>query len=327
MKQNKILILSLIIAIIIVNFGCQKDKTEQPQKKEILAKDNAITLKILNFKEKLFSYENNGIAKGHEGMTIDSAVWYTEALLNYTYDEAISHIEKFSTVIDSILVPTANGHISYNDLHWAYVKMNNIVKKHKNDNPDAKLLIIDVMKKDISNGEVKILITTGLSQLNVTKTYWLYDDAAELIQYNINSDIAQPTGNGYWTDIDHVFWWSYEYSVNGGSFTQHYFYNPNWDEQYFNYYRYLIFENLSNQPLFHIYLDDTEINNYTYLVHYCISDYIPEDLLHYILDGKSLISCNLYGEYITQQNPEVCLHLCHTYYGVWVPTGGGGEGK
>ncbi len=340
MKQNKILILSLLI-IAIFAFGCKKDKNVQPHKNEISAKDQAITMKILNFKQKLFAYKEIPNAKDGQAMPVDSAVWYSEALLNYTYDEGLKKQNIF-TIRDTLIVKTENGYILYSDLYATYNEMEKVIINQKENHPNANLLFADITSLEGTNGNTSFILTSGLGDDSGGDDYtgWYWGrllgwcdnshygwDAANVIKSNINEDISVP-GQGYFTSVSVVYFEYCRYKLDQNDWVYgNFFLNPNWDpNQGYNWYRYLLFWNQNNEPsTYHRCMEPTEINNYTSLTSQIVFDIIPNDLLSGSLEGKSIIGIDLEGDQYYDGDLTTIFHLGSSSYGVFVPTGGGGQ--
>jgi len=80
--KNKVYLLSVIVFAAMVLFSCKKEPVTQTdnQDNEMMAQSKKIVSLIKNFEEKM-----NSTLKSGEMISLDSVVWNTEALENYTY--------------------------------------------------------------------------------------------------------------------------------------------------------------------------------------------------------------------------------------------------
>jgi hypothetical protein len=118
MKKFIILIFSCT-ALIFIIFSCKKSFDSEPNTSNVNSSNHEVELKIQVFQNRLESNLKDG-----KTYSIDSAIWYSTALLNYTYaiyDSALLHIScdtsTFSLALDE------NGRVEESDLETAIDQM------------------------------------------------------------------------------------------------------------------------------------------------------------------------------------------------------------
>jgi hypothetical protein len=169
--------------------------------------------KILAFKAKLDNPEKTG-----ETMSIDSAVWYIEAALNYTHCHiSASEIIDKDTII-AVIPATEDGTINFSDISSSFSSFSSIIENEQNDVLFADIFISDTNKSEgleivmvyAEKGEVPNLADFGQTD------YWYagweegkcgaYEgqmvgkDATTQLAYKANLTREYPS-NGYITDI------------------------------------------------------------------------------------------------------------------------------
>jgi len=323
--KKVILIFSVAIVAAVVFNSCKKDNTLQPLKNGVSAKDKAITMKIVNFKNKLLSYKDKPNVKDGQVMPVDSAVWYSEALLNYSYD-AGKGMKNFTTVSDSIEVPSVNGQITYADLYTAYTQLETLLGSQKNENPDKSLILADVASKGENGGNTTLVLISGFGDDlggGTPPTNIWYKDAATIIKNAINANTPQPV-NGYYIDITSIQIDPVQgYSVNGQSYVPYNLRNPNDPPTLDNWYDYLIFENTSQWPIqnYHMYLIPAEMtfytNNANTICNTTMYTLVPA------IAGKNFIGMNAEGWLMAPPDYTVIFHHYYLNYGTVVYYGGG----
>ena len=103
---------TFMLAISIIFTACKKDTSLTD------VKPDPTEQKILNFKEQMKNPN-----KANETMSIDSAVWYIEAALNYTHCNAeVSEIVGVDSVF--VTVTVSDSEINFNDIIVAYNQLN-----------------------------------------------------------------------------------------------------------------------------------------------------------------------------------------------------------
>jgi len=144
--MKKICKLTILLSIILTFNACKKDSALQEVKNTDLTEQ-----KILNFKAQM---QNPN--KSNESMSIDSAVWYIEAALNYTYcivsQEQIGNGFNFNILKDSTTVNTnaQNNVISFQEVSGIYSQLNTILLNRLNtlDYENQFINIVDINYKD-----------------------------------------------------------------------------------------------------------------------------------------------------------------------------------
>lgn len=109
-----------------------------------------VLMKILNFKDKI---ENPDGVKSDEMISVDSAVWYIEAALNYTYCVILDTTVKYTeTTIDSVFrqIPITDGEVSFNEVQIAYLSIESNILSALNKLPgdNKRVEVVDVFFKD-----------------------------------------------------------------------------------------------------------------------------------------------------------------------------------
>lgn len=332
MKHNKLLILSLIM-LTILSFGCKKENNVQP-KTEVSAKDKAITQKIVNFKTKLLSYKDTPNAKDGVVMPIDSAVWYSEALLNYSYCNAAAGFNNFTTVSDTISVPSTNGQVRYSDLYNTYTLMETLLTEQQNSlqNPDANLVLADITGIGDNNGKISFVVTSGFSDEEIEVDPLIDIDfrtAAKVISQRVNQNIPIPTTGFYYTDITtiNIFGPFQELHVFNNNGQTNYNYDLlNHDDPHpgDNMYDYNIFYCFYAEwmPNFHWNLCPAEINFYANRV-----GKINQDMFSMIteINGKHFIGMSAVGQAAPSLPEWDRMHEYNLKYANIVLTVGGGN--
>ncbi len=228
--------------------SCNKENEQEILSSKNHAKDQ-ITPKILAFKAKM----EQGV-KSEDLYSIDSAVWYIEATLNFTY---CLHTEDDPEVTDyindSLIIPVTvnNETISSADVIAAYQAAATYTEQ-KFENISAS--VKDIMFQDVefNNGNLIVYTTFGIDDESTKSCSnnpwepivdgWMYGedlgkcdgtckpyDAADIISSKINFKI--PVIYGYYTDITSFY-------INKGMIIQH-FENPNSTDP--NYCKFYIF--------------------------------------------------------------------------------------
>ncbi|OYT14452.1 MAG: hypothetical protein B7C24_18275 [Bacteroidetes bacterium 4572_77] len=187
--------------------SCEKEKQElkQNQKQEVFwtAEDVKITNAIHYFQNKV----KNNTYKNNENLSIDSALWYMEAMLNYNYSTPDSSFVNLT--IDTTFVydlPVNGNEVSYTDVATAAFAM----EQHLIDFPFGADDYWTYGGGFYNNGGY----CDGPNQ-----NQSLDSDAAEEIQYKINhpnSTNILPPG-AYYTNLVSVSDGIYASAVNGGA--------------------------------------------------------------------------------------------------------------
>lgn len=216
MRKFKYIILSMGLFALMLN-SCNKERQNQivqnsDGKVYWTAEDLRIQNNILNFQNKI----NNNTFKNGETISLDSAVWYLEALLNYNYSTPDSSFVNLT--VDTTFefnLPVNNDFVNYENVADVAFAMEEHVVDFLNNMPNSIKFIIsaDVRIKPSSfkSGSSTISITTGYGSEYIANTscyppfeendYWAWgfdlggcgansatnSDAAEEIEYKINN--------------------------------------------------------------------------------------------------------------------------------------------
>jgi len=143
---KKIAVMALVL-IGLVFIGCEKDKLTTNPEQQITV-DNTLN-KILNFKNLV---ENPQNIKSGEFMSVDSAVWYIEALLNYEYCVIEDSNQVFAeTTLDSSFIQIKKtNEIDLFDVITSFnqFKTQILNKLKKIDNDFKRVSVVDISIKD-----------------------------------------------------------------------------------------------------------------------------------------------------------------------------------
>ncbi len=218
--MRKVIILPVVFSLLLVINACKKNNAVIEQKSM-----DPTEQKILNFKEKM-----KNTNKSDETMSIDSAVWYIEAALNYTY----SDIEANELLrIDSFIFPIVlneNDEVLNSEIQNWYIQFDNqfidLITENKVQFTDIELISGSGKSK---NGALKANVTVSNILVNPlifgTTDYWdacfnggkcgpyngqqTGKDASTQLTYKANLSRAYPA-NGYITDINTISFENYE---------------------------------------------------------------------------------------------------------------------
>jgi len=185
--------------------------------------------RILNFKHKMIQN-----LKSSETLSLDSAVWYLEAALNYSYDEpSTAEIIKIDSVFINVPI-SENGTISFEDVTTAYNELDGGVNTIFNETAgtDLDLQVADVSLKENTDTEATLQLTVAISDKlpNITSfgndAYWhagflegkcgIYEgqfvgrDATTELTRVANNSKAIPAQHGYFTNIVTTYYGGYE---------------------------------------------------------------------------------------------------------------------
>lgn len=168
MLKRTSLFLAFILFSVLMISSCQKENIEMTPNENL---QNDTELRILKFKKKVKS----GIKSG-EQLSIDSAVWYIEAALNYTYciieDETVLEESEFFT--DSLKLDMAvnNNTVNFSDVVSVYNEFIQVIENKIDDNT-KKAYLIDIEYKD---EDKKISCKYNYAVKNVNKGEIIYSD-------------------------------------------------------------------------------------------------------------------------------------------------------
>ena len=118
-----------ILFAIVMMFSCNKESELKPVE---MTQDEIVLQRILDFKDNV---ENPSNLKSGEMISIDSAVWYVEAALNYTYCISEEPVIEFNDVYtDSIVLvyEIENNEIEYYHAITLYNEIYNSLEDKSN---------------------------------------------------------------------------------------------------------------------------------------------------------------------------------------------------
>lgn len=243
MKIFKLTILSLAVLLFAaVIYSCSKqDPTEPDGSATEISQSEADILienKIRAFKGKMELLSENPSYKSSETMSVDSAVWFLKATLNYTYARAgvdFNHLSSDSAVIS---LTTSDGEITENALPGIYQQILDSVEVIYNatEGNDKNLLMVNVVPTDGSDNTTDLTIYAAISGTTPTyiygqfgaTDYWYWGkslgkcgnyqgyygyDASTILEYRMNHPlIAYPPGTYFIPDtyIGFIYPWEYE---------------------------------------------------------------------------------------------------------------------
>ncbi|MDD3527016.1 MAG: hypothetical protein PHX39_08705, partial [Bacteroidales bacterium] len=91
-KPITTILAALLISGAAIFYSCSKQESSEPlsvgEQPEISSTDQLVLNRIEGFKTKMMDFKNNPDFKAGGEMTYDSAIWYIDATLNYTYADA-----------------------------------------------------------------------------------------------------------------------------------------------------------------------------------------------------------------------------------------------
>lgn len=319
MKRYFILAGATILFILLI-FSCRKQFEDEPDIGVINSanKHDNTELRIQSFIERM----NDGLKSGGP-VTTDSAIWYMEAGLNYTYaiyDSGLVYLSRKTTELSIDL--NESQEVDEAELEDTYDKMVDDLEDHYNDISETykHIFYCDVIDMGISNGVLEVNLVTVIAcgywinqygSFNSTD-YWYSillmgkcdeyqgqgegDDAATQLEYKIMHPIIVPCYpyRIYWTDdttISGVHPGDYPYQNAPRGFRAYYYYGHDFTEPQC--------------------CDPDELNFYlgSNGIHYIIDDNEPEELEFH--------SIEIEGELVWLQEPEYEeVHLLNLTYGV-----------
>lgn len=281
--------------------------------------------KIQSFLDKIDNPDKSG-----ETLTVDDAVWNTEAGLNYSYGDAASTINK--TTIDSCFVeiPAENNQVTMTDLANAYQEMEDAVLQFYNDAGASFIVAMDVKVAENQNksSTVTFKTTTTASSGPVYPgspfeewDYWSWgfgngycdgdsinsdsdSDAAKEIQFKIHQRKAVPAGKYYYTDVieKELLPWNHP--------------NPNDDVPYDNLYDFLLFRSSSWRPNHHGCLSPEEMNFYLNGTETVIYNTANDNPPGERPIGKDFINIELLGDLVLSEFGSDYIHRGYASYGI-----------
>ena len=304
-----------------------------------------------NMVQQIISYRESlgkGLKSG-SNYPIDTAVRYTEALINYTYADVANNLE--GLYVDSIFVDVAltGGQITpgeaasvYNDI------IDSLTVQYQNlPSQNLHLVFADVFSRDSVAGEVTFGVISGFGYGSPISygsfgenDWWMFgwaqyinggycgeseyegthtnDDAANQIEKRIRLHIGVPAGRKYPIDVVSLQIWpeGLVYYIEGS--WAYYCDLLNKDDQYEddNLYDYLVMGKISNQPNFDPCLTPDEMNFY-----WDGTDEVSNELLFEcedisnLIEDKSFMSISILGDNTTTTPYYWYVHQLTNVYG------------
>jgi hypothetical protein len=307
MRPNQLFIylsISIIFISSLIIYSCQKEnnvKDNSYTNAELSTADLQLEQKIIGFRDQInYIRENPTLKSGGNPWEVEDAIYYMEALANYTYGLASYSREGYTIDSSFIAVPLTNGLIPAANMAGIYDKIIDSLSAH-NDRitaQDKQLILADISLTAISGVAATFKISsgfgtsTGMGSGNDYPWYWGWDlgrcdsavgmgkDAADKIMELANYTIGVTSGNSY-----------YDFVGFGESYGCEYLYN---DEC-------ALFEDFQEYNLVHACLSTTDINFYKNGLIYVgnllkpsgtvVISYFLEDLTIFALCGEDQHDC------------------------------------
>jgi hypothetical protein len=343
--------LSIISVMILVLLSCIKNSDEVSsqfsQASQMIQDGQSFEQRILSFKSAIES----GLKSGYS-YPIDSAVRYTEALVNYTYADVRNNLQGLT--IDSVFIEVdlSSGKITPAEVANTYdMIIDSLTIQYQNlPSQNLHLVFADVFSRDSTAGTVFFGIISGFSYGSPISTggfgeedYWIFgwswcnsggycepsefagthtnDDAAEQIERKIRNQIGVPSGRYFAYDvITFEIWPDGIVDDLGDQYDDYYcdFLNYNDQNTQDNYYDNLIFTNYSEWPNFHYCLCPEEMNFYWVGTKEVSTDilYSCEDIEE-VIANKAFMSIDILGTNDLGEEYHYC-HIMTNSYGIWI---------
>ncbi len=145
----------LLAGFAFLMLACDKQSNTEMESSIDLNKDQQLAKKIKTFLSKIENPDKSG-----ETLTVDDAVWNTEAGLNFSYGDAGSAIHK--TNVDSCFVeiPVANDQVELTDLANAYDAIEEAVLAFYDKSNASFIIAMDVKMAENLNKSSTITLKT-----------------------------------------------------------------------------------------------------------------------------------------------------------------------
>ncbi|MFA5478264.1 MAG: hypothetical protein WC271_16355, partial [Bacteroidales bacterium] len=171
-----------VFVLAAITYSCAKqDKTEPVSSTTKISQSDADILienKIRAFKSKMEFQRENPSYKSSETMSVDSAVWYFKAALNYTYARAGVDFNYLSNDSAAINVSTSNGEITESGLPVIYQQILDSVRAIYNSaiGNDKNLLMVNVVPSEVSTSSTDLTIYAATGSTTPTYIYGHFDE-------------------------------------------------------------------------------------------------------------------------------------------------------
>jgi hypothetical protein len=174
MKKLSIIPISVLLAVIVCFLSCEK---EQISSQKDFQDGTELALKILDFKEKMYS-------KNNDVLTLDEALENMELLVNASHGFPFEeYSERRHDVVSFQLQADENGNVSMADVNAAYNEMIDLVRDvYVNSGFDEKglvLVTIAVNEEDKSGNTIDVNVATGKKgsiKNNMFDDCWYYGE-------------------------------------------------------------------------------------------------------------------------------------------------------
>jgi hypothetical protein len=312
--------ISIIFITSLIIYSCQKEKTGNNlnNRTDQSSMDLQLEKKIIDFRDQInFMRENPNLKSGGSPWEVDDAIYYIEALANYTYGDARYSREGYTIDSSFIAVPLTNGLIPAANIPGIYDQVIDSLVVHKDgiNAREKQLIVADISLSGISGVAATFKVTSGfgtnrdIPQGNNYPWYWGWElgrcdnsglgvglDAADIIYNLANIDISRPSGYSNYYPDEYIEVWFYEVPTNN---------NPYGD--------YMLFYDHQVETLNHHCLSTDEISYYVDALESIANTYKPEgqDLIgNFCWDQTSYGICG--GE-----DCWTMVHVAKFHYGIW----------
>lgn len=308
--------------------------------------NQGVELRILSFKSNIESP-----LKGGNDYLIDTAVWYTEALINYTYATVVNNHEGLSYDSVFIDVDLTDGKVTPTEAASVYSQIiDSLTVQYQNlPSQNLHLIFADVFSRDSTAGSVTFGVISSFGYGSTISCgsfgqddYWTfgwgqynnggycdgqyegtqtYCDAAIKIEQKIRCAMGVSSPRRYPLTVVSLLILAEGDVRNQNTGDWYYcdFLNPNDIISCDNYYDYLMFSNYSGCPNFHLCLSPEEMNFYREGTYAVCTDVIY-DCLGEVLDGLDFTSINLIGDNSNTFPNYHYHHYMYNTYGIWIET-------
>lgn len=353
--MKKIIIpLSIAFALIMIVLSCKKNIGDSDSIKshsdQISESDQCVEQKILDFKSNLEKPLKSG-----SGYPIDTAVWYIEALANYTYSTIAHNLtgQAFDSVF--IDVTLSNGKVSFAEATSVYNEIiDSLTLQYENlPSQNLHLIFVDVFQRDSVAGNVTFGVLSlfgygpvlNLGDFDEESDYWTFGwrqynsggycdgpyngtqtnmDAAGIFLPRINAIIGVPAQRHYPTTLATLVIYS-----NGAvmEFSTGYYFDPPCDflnhsdpNPQDNIRDYLMYYNYSNFPNFGFCINPSDMKFYLDSTYFVASELIYDCLGDFLGDTYFTGIDEFWGNNSSTDPFYDYVHFMTNTYGKWIAT-------
>jgi hypothetical protein len=176
MKLKRTFFVIAAVGIALLTTNCSKDVLNRQQEFSIVEEDPSAL--INNFVQQMELYNKGVMLKGGQRMLVDSAVWYIDATLNYTYANAGHSFEKLHRDTLYTEMSLVNGYeAAYEEVFDAYETFLTGLSHHfyeeiEGDNKQFMMARVDDMGSLPGNKQkLRIITVTGTGTLEQTEDF------------------------------------------------------------------------------------------------------------------------------------------------------------